>query len=183
MVKDGSKDVTLAYLAAAPRNRLALNGFTDGTHSVKHGPPSREWQPGTLRESMRNSSIAFDAALARRDSADWSDAVQTQGQNIRRYSEYLLARTLAYADTKVDYCKIAAIERMKSLPVDKGLLRETGAIQDQIRALLKCDVGIPFLRRRDKTDCQSSSPKSPRTISRSWPSVSSFKICSTYMRQ
>ncbi|KAG8632028.1 hypothetical protein KVT40_001168 [Elsinoe batatas] len=94
MVKDGAKDVTLAYLAANPRNRLALNSFTD---------------------------------------------VQTQGQNIRRYSEYLLARTLAFADTKVDYCKIGALERMKSLSIDKGLLRETGAIQDQIRALLKCD--------------------------------------------
>lgn len=66
--------------------------------------------------------------------------VQTQGANIRRYSDYLLARTLAFADTKVDYCKIAALDRMKSLSVDKGLLRETGAIQDQIRALLKCDV-------------------------------------------
>ena len=30
MVKDGAKDVTLKYLAAAPKNRLALNTFTDG---------------------------------------------------------------------------------------------------------------------------------------------------------
>lgn len=94
MIKDGAKDVTLSYLAASPRSRLALNTFTD---------------------------------------------VQTQGANIRRYSDYLLARTLAFADTKVDYCKIAALERVKNLSIDKGLLRETGAIQDQIRALLKCD--------------------------------------------
>ncbi|KAF4553153.1 ANTH domain-containing protein [Elsinoe fawcettii] len=103
MIKDGTKDVTLSYLAANPRNRLALNSFTD---------------------------------------------VQTQGQNIRRYSEYLLARTLAFADTKVDYCKVGALERMKSLSIDKGLLRETGAIQDQIRALLKCD----FFSRESEND-------------------------------
>lgn len=30
MIKDGAKDVTLSYLAAAPRHRLALNTFTDG---------------------------------------------------------------------------------------------------------------------------------------------------------
>ncbi|KAF2153271.1 ANTH-domain-containing protein [Myriangium duriaei CBS 260.36] len=94
MIKDGAKDVTLAYLAASPRSRLALNSFTD---------------------------------------------VQTQGSNIRHYYDYLLSRTLAFADTKVDYCKVGAMERMKSLSIDKGLLRETGAIQDQIRALLKCD--------------------------------------------
>ncbi|TKX18422.1 ANTH domain-containing protein [Elsinoe australis] len=124
MIKDGQKDVTLAYLAANPRNRLALNSFTDGTHSVKRGPPAREWSPGTFRE------------------------IQTQGQNIRRYSEYLLARTLAFADTKVDYCKIGALERVKTLSIDKGLLRETGAIQDQIRALLKCD----FFSRESEND-------------------------------
>ncbi|PNS14217.1 hypothetical protein CAC42_6730 [Sphaceloma murrayae] len=124
MIKDGQKDVTLSYLAANPRNRLALNSFTDGTHSVNRGPPSREWSPGTYRE------------------------IQTQGQNIRRYSEYLLARTLAFADTKVDYCKTGALERMKTLSIDKGLLRETGAIQDQIRALLKCD----FFSRESEND-------------------------------
>ena len=67
--------------------------------------------------------------------------VQTQGANIRRYSDYLLSRAVAFADTRVDYCKIAALDRVKDLTIDKGLLRETGVIQDQIRALLKCDVG------------------------------------------
>lgn len=29
---------------------------------------------------------------------------------------------------------------MKTLSIEKGLLRETGSIQDQIKALVKCDV-------------------------------------------
>jgi len=32
MVKEGQKDVTLRYLSAAPKTRLAINTFTDGRH-------------------------------------------------------------------------------------------------------------------------------------------------------
>lgn len=65
--------------------------------------------------------------------------VQTQGQNIRRYSEYLIARAQGFAITKVDYVR-AGTNRMKNLSIDKGLLRETECVQAQIKALVKCDV-------------------------------------------
>lgn len=67
--------------------------------------------------------------------------VQTQGNNIRRYSDYLLARAQGFADTRVDYVR-SGPGRMKNLSIDKGLLRETECIQAQIRALVKCDVCI-----------------------------------------
>lgn len=33
---------------------------------------------------------------------------------------------------------------MKGLTVDKGLLRQTESVQNQIRALLRCDVRLPL---------------------------------------
>ncbi|KMU80348.1 hypothetical protein CISG_02199 [Coccidioides immitis RMSCC 3703] len=62
-----------------------------------------------------------------------------QGGNIWRYSEYLIARSLAFADTKTDYVR-GGQGRLKKLTVEKGLLRETEIVQKQIRALLKCDL-------------------------------------------
>ncbi|KJX99782.1 ENTH domain-containing protein [Zymoseptoria brevis] len=94
MIKEGAQDVTLRYLAVSPRNRLAINSFTD---------------------------------------------VQTQGQNIRVYSEYLLSRAMGFERTKCDHVR-SGEGRMKRLSVDKGLLRETEAVQDQIKALVKCDL-------------------------------------------
>ncbi|KAF7197103.1 ENTH domain-containing protein C19F8.03c [Pseudocercospora fuligena] len=94
MIKEGVQDVTLSYLAVAPRNRLAINSFTD---------------------------------------------VQTQGQNIRVYSEYLLSRAIAYERSKCDFVR-SGEGRMKRLTVDKGLLRETEVVQSQIKALVKCDL-------------------------------------------
>ena len=65
--------------------------------------------------------------------------VQTQGANIRAYSDYLLERVRGYRDTKTDYVRVGA-GKLKKLSVDKGLLRETEAVQNQIGALVKCDV-------------------------------------------
>jgi hypothetical protein len=65
--------------------------------------------------------------------------VQTQGRNIRTYAEYLVQRATSYGATKTDYVR-AGEGRLKKLSVDKGLLRETESIQEQIRALLRCDV-------------------------------------------
>lgn len=94
LIKEGVQDVTLRYLAVAPRNRLAINTFTD---------------------------------------------VQTQGHNIRLYSEYLLARAQAYERSKCDHVR-AGEGRMKRLTVETGLLRQTEIVQDQVRALVKCDL-------------------------------------------
>ena len=70
--------------------------------------------------------------------------VQTQGANIRSYSDYLLERVRGYRDTKTDYVRVGA-GKLKKLSVDKGLLRETEAVQNQIGALVKCDVGGHYL--------------------------------------
>jgi phosphatidylinositol-binding clathrin assembly protein len=69
----------------------------------------------------------------------WLVAVQSQGHNIRRYSEYFLARARAYKEVKVDFVR-SGHGRLKRLTVDKGLLRETECVQRQIKALLRCNV-------------------------------------------
>lgn len=93
MVREGSPDVTLAYLSKH-RNMLAVSMFSDA---------------------------------------------QTQGRNIRHYANYLSERARAYRDTKIDWVR-GRESRMDALSVEKGLLRETEAIQNQLTALLKCDV-------------------------------------------
>ncbi|KAI9654446.1 MAG: hypothetical protein M1831_005412 [Alyxoria varia] len=65
--------------------------------------------------------------------------VQTQGRNIRAYSDYLIERARAYAKTRYDYVG-GGQGRLKRLSIDKGLLRETETVQEQIQALLKCDL-------------------------------------------
>jgi hypothetical protein len=74
-----------------------------------------------------------------KQSLTWRATVQTQGHNIRTYSEYLLRRAIEYGATKVDYVR-GGEGRLKRLSVEKGLLREAESVQDQIRALLKCQV-------------------------------------------
>lgn len=95
MIKEGARDVTLSYLAAAPSHRLAINSFTD---------------------------------------------VQTQGQNIRRYTEYMVSRAKAYDKTKHDYVLLLNKGHFKSLSVDKGLLRESEILLDQLKACTRCDL-------------------------------------------
>ncbi|KAL2022740.1 hypothetical protein VTK56DRAFT_4556 [Thermocarpiscus australiensis] len=93
MIREGSPDVTLAYLAKH-RNMLAVSMFSDA---------------------------------------------QTQGRNIRHYSNYLSERARAYRETKIDWVR-SKDARLEKLPVEKGLLRETEIVQHQLTALLKCDV-------------------------------------------
>ena len=65
--------------------------------------------------------------------------VQIQGTNIRHYYKYVLARARAYRDTRIDWVREGG-GRLKRQTVDKGLLRETVSVQDQISSLLTCDV-------------------------------------------
>lgn len=76
------------------------------------------------------------------DRADGCVIVQTQGRNIRHYSNYLIERARAYKETKCDFVR-GAEKRLEKMSVDKGLLRETETVQHQITALLKCDVWTP----------------------------------------
>ena len=75
----------------------------------------------------------------RADSCGW--LVQIQGTNIRHYYTYLLARAKAYKDTRIDWVREGPT-RLKRQTIDKGLLRETEAVQSQISKLLQCDVGV-----------------------------------------
>ncbi|KAK4110419.1 ANTH-domain-containing protein [Canariomyces notabilis] len=93
MIREGSPDVTLAYLAKH-RNMLAVSMFSDA---------------------------------------------QTQGRNIRHYSNYLSERARAFRETKIDWVR-AKESRLEKLSVEKGLLRETEIVQHQLTALLECDV-------------------------------------------
>ncbi|KAI9702366.1 MAG: hypothetical protein M1836_000845 [Candelina mexicana] len=70
--------------------------------------------------------------------SNFSD-VQIQGSNIRHYAQYLLERARSFKETKVDFVRRGE-GRLKRLTVDKGLLRETESVQNQIQALLKCDI-------------------------------------------
>ncbi|KAJ1330951.1 phosphatidylinositol-binding clathrin assembly protein [Microdochium nivale] len=70
--------------------------------------------------------------------SSFADA-QIQGRNIRHYAAYLAERTRAYKDTKIDWVR-AKETRLEKLSIDKGLLRETEVVQNQLTALLKCDV-------------------------------------------
>jgi len=83
------------------------------------------------------------------DVADLILLVQTQGHNIRTYSEYLLRRAIEYGTTKVDYVRDGE-GRLKRLSVDKGLLREAESVQEQIRYLLKCQVWPCRTRYKDQ---------------------------------
>ncbi len=83
-------------------------------------------------------SMARDRASShQREMLTLRVVVQTQGHNIRTYSEYLLRRAIEYGATRVDYVR-GGEGRLKRLTVDKGLLREAESVQDQIRSLLKC---------------------------------------------
>ena len=65
--------------------------------------------------------------------------VQMQGENIRNYQRYLLSRVKAYATTRVDWV-LDGKGKLHKQTIDKGLLRETEAVQSQIAALLACEV-------------------------------------------
>ncbi|KAH7381716.1 ANTH domain-containing protein [Pyrenochaeta sp. MPI-SDFR-AT-0127] len=91
-----------------------------------------------IREGEPEVTLKFLAQNPQRKLAiNHFTEVQTQGHNIRTYSEYLLRRAIEYGGTKVDYVR-GGEGRLKRLTIDKGLLREAESVQDQIRSLLKC---------------------------------------------
>lgn len=117
--------MTLKYLSHNPQNKLAINNFTEGEFL----PPLQ------LLKACAASCVGnlTDHALTH------NFAVQTQGRNIRAYADYLIQRAKSYARTKVDYVR-SGDGRLKKMNVEKGLLRETEEVQEQIWALLRCDV-------------------------------------------
>ena len=154
MIREGEPNVTLKYLSSNPQRKLAINNFTEGASiSFRGGEALGERGAlayGTVVTSLAGWSKTIrpvpSKPIAIQTSGsgtctDGLDLVQTQGRNIRAYAEYLVQRTNSYASTKVDYVR-AGEGRLARLTVDKGLLRETESVQDQIRALLRCDVCV-----------------------------------------
>lgn len=92
-----------------------------------------------IREGAPDVTLSFLAESPKRLAISQFTEVQTQGISIRRYFEYLLERVKAYQSTKTDFVRSGA-GHMRGLTVDKGLLRQTEAVQEQIKALLKCDL-------------------------------------------
>ncbi|KAI1946646.1 hypothetical protein LOZ53_005276 [Ophidiomyces ophidiicola] len=92
-----------------------------------------------IREGSPEASLRYLSHNPRNIAITSISDVQIQGGNIWRYSEYLIARALAFSDTKTDFVR-GGQGRLKKLTVDKGLLRETEIVQKQIRTLLKCDL-------------------------------------------
>ena len=115
LIREGRQDAALKYLSSNPQSKLAINNFTEGTY-----PPLLPWIDDVLTV--------------------YAKSAQPQGRNIRAYAEYLVQRAKSYGHTKVDFVRVGD-GRLKKLTVDKGLLMETEQVQEQVRALLQCDVG------------------------------------------
>jgi hypothetical protein len=120
-----------------------------------YGPPDDQGRvagrytsiPGETQEHPGRERV-LGRSVASTMGRNWeltAATAQTQGRNIRHYSNYLSERARAFKDTRIDWVR-AKESRLEKLSVEKGLLRETEAIQNQLTALLKCDVGLqgPF---------------------------------------
>ncbi len=124
MIREGAQDVTLAYLARH-RSMLAISSFSDGMLETCRLFP--------LHAGLASLGNFIETVLTAHGT------VQTQGRNIRHYTNYLTERARAYRDTKCDFVR-GSESRLEKMSVEKGLLRETECVQQQILALLKCDV-------------------------------------------
>ncbi len=92
----------------------------------------------TRHKRLHGRSVTASVALIL-PPANLPYTAQTQGRNIRHYSNYLSERARAYRETKIDWVR-AKDDRLENLSVEKGLLRETEVVQYQLSALLECDV-------------------------------------------
>ncbi|RMZ82018.1 hypothetical protein DV737_g2275, partial [Chaetothyriales sp. CBS 132003] len=91
-----------------------------------------------IREGHPEVTLRYLADSPKRLAISTFTELQTQGINIRHYSEYLLERVKAYRDCKTDFVQ-SGVGKMKALTVERGLLRQTESVQDQVHALVRCD--------------------------------------------
>ncbi|KAL8750990.1 MAG: hypothetical protein Q9199_006722 [Rusavskia elegans] len=92
-----------------------------------------------IREGEPNVTLKYLADSPSKLAIGGFSDVQAQGTNIRHYYSYVVARARAFRETKIDWVREGQ-GRLKKQTIDKGLLRETEAVQNQINALLKCDL-------------------------------------------
>ncbi|RMZ92643.1 hypothetical protein DV736_g103, partial [Chaetothyriales sp. CBS 134916] len=83
-----------------------------------------------IREGRPEATLRYLADSPKRLAISTFTEMQTQGINIRRYSEYLLERVKAYHDCRTDFVQ-SGIGKMKALSVERGLLRQTESVQEQ----------------------------------------------------
>lgn len=135
MIREGEPNITLAYLSESPR-KLAISNFSEGAFYTLGFTTVVQVSFAALAVIwiLEVAGNVLDVKLTK-----YVPTVQAQGTNIRRYSEYLLERARSFRDTKTDFVRNGQ-GRLKRQTVDKGLLRETESVQQQIRALIKCDV-------------------------------------------
>jgi phosphatidylinositol-binding clathrin assembly protein len=117
-----------------------------------------------IREGAPEITLRYIAESPKRLAISSFTEVQTQGVNIRRYSEYLLERVKGYRDGRVDFVRSGA-GKMRKLTIEKGLLRQTEIVQDQIRALIRCDVSDYFSSMISANDPSSWAAMIPTTRS------------------
>ncbi|KKA30595.1 hypothetical protein TD95_001104 [Thielaviopsis punctulata] len=96
-----------------------------------------------VRDGQQDITLAYLARhrniLAISAYTDAGAAAQPHGYTIRKYAEYLSERARSYRETKCDWVR-SKEDRLEKLSVEKGLLRETESVQDQLQALLQCEV-------------------------------------------
>lgn len=93
-----------------------------------------------IREGQLDAALGYLSDNPKKIAPSNFSEAQSQGHNIRRYAEYLIARAKAFEACKTDHVR-SGPGRLKRIGVEKGLLRETEIVQKQIRVLLRCDVG------------------------------------------
>lgn len=98
-----------------------------------------------IREGAPEATLRYIADSPKRLAISSFAEAQTQGVNIRRYYEYLSERVRAYRDVKTDFVR-SGVGKMRQLSIDRGLLRQTEIVQEQIRALVRCDVSLTALK-------------------------------------
>ncbi|CAI7588289.1 hypothetical protein PCG10_009861 [Penicillium crustosum] len=92
-----------------------------------------------IREGQLDAALGYLSDNPKKIAPSNFSEAQSQGHNIRRYAEYLIARAKAFEACKTDHVR-SGPGRLKRIGVEKGLLRETEIVQKQIRVLLRCDL-------------------------------------------
>lgn len=96
-----------------------------------------------IREGKRDVALEYLTHHARLlDCKHMATTGSRYSQSIIRYSRYLQERVKQFAVLKVDYVRNkkdgSKQGRLRTLPVDKGLLREVEGVQSQLSYLLQC---------------------------------------------
>ena len=118
MIREGAKDVTLQHLAMAHRS-LAVSHL---------------------------SGMICICAISYIYVGLLTLEIVDQGHNIHQYGLYLDERVVAFRDLEFDHARYTPSKesqrRLRSLSIEKGLLREVECVQSEIRMLLKCKVSL-----------------------------------------